>query len=484
MSQEIIFTTLPHERTEIDGEQFLKLSVFVSIKLGTPNDTTLSQFEDIISWPQKILDADFKFKLQNGAVVQAIDQNQLIDADLFRNIFHKDIRVDDFKQDDLSLKRIHSFPMVHIKEFVLSNYKQIAIESPKRMVTPENFVDETKFGAISRNKLDPQNIDRVVTPGRKMDIKANKLLFKKEDEGKDFKNRIKRDKFMRFSSQMKPKDDFVELRQFHKLDKKVVRDIAFQIKKPSFEFHDIMAVVNSYPQIMRKLGIVLDFLISYNSTIPSAGTISLVPDALVFEEEGTSVSIPATAYTITSSGFYIGDKPNTIFKQGYVKINTNEFSVIQIDADGAALKTNNMTENKVQQIARFYETRAELAVSRNLKFRQVQDVEPPEEEGLPFIRSAGIAITKNGMAEHLFSSINMNVVLQQEFIKAKPKIIQVQRKASPGMVALIAPLRVKVPETILFSTDIIQGYRMDIAYKEEPDKWYSLHQRQDEYSST
>ena len=42
MPQEIIFTTLPHQRTNIEGEDVLKLSVFVSVKLSTlPDDTTL-----------------------------------------------------------------------------------------------------------------------------------------------------------------------------------------------------------------------------------------------------------------------------------------------------------------------------------------------------------------------------------------------------------------------------------------------------------
>ena len=102
MPQEIIFTTLPHRRETIEGSDVLKVSVFVSVKLSTPSDTTLAQFEDILNWPQKVLDADFKFRLNDGTVLDAVLQEKLIDPELFKNIFHPGIKVDDFKEEDLS----------------------------------------------------------------------------------------------------------------------------------------------------------------------------------------------------------------------------------------------------------------------------------------------------------------------------------------------------------------------------------------------
>ncbi len=483
MPQEIIFTTLPHQRLEVEGQPFLKLSVFVSVKLGTPVDTTLEQFEDILAYPQKILDGEFQFKLQNGTLLDATLQEGNIDPQLFQNIFHKDIRVDDFKQEDISAKRIYSFPIKHVKDFVIQNYKQVAVENPKRFVPVEKFVDENTFGAISRVKLDIRELDKEDSPRRATtSLKASKVMIRQDDDDRELKQEVRRDKFARFNVRMNPKTDFVQLRQFHKLDKKIKEGVAVKLKKPAFEFHDIMAVVNSYPQIMRKLGFVLDFLIPYNATIPSSGTIQLVPESLVFDEPETTVSIPATAYNLNNNGFYIGDKASSIFKLGFVKINSDEFSVVQVDADGAALKTHNMAENKVQEVARFYEARSQLSRSKVLKVKELEVVPPPEEEGLPYMRTAGIAVIKNGMAEHLFKSINVNVALQQSFYEASPKIMQVQKKNVQPNISPVAQLKVKEPVTVLYSDEVIQGYRMDIAYEDEPGNWYSLHQRQDEYS--
>uniref|UniRef100_UPI0032177872 hypothetical protein n=1 Tax=uncultured Draconibacterium sp. TaxID=1573823 RepID=UPI0032177872 len=498
MPQEIIFTTLPHKRTEINGEQFLQLSVYSTIKLSTPKDTTLSEFEDIMRFPHKILEADFQFRLNNGTILDAELVAENIDTNLFENIFHGDIKVDDFKEEEgLKIKNIHSFPIKHINDFVLKSYKEEAIVEPKKLVTPEKFVDENKFGAISRMKLDVKSVEEVETPRRKQSIKATNLFFKNDNPDRTLKNDLRRNRFQKFSKQMDPKLDFVQLRQFHKVDKNLtIRDTPVKLEKPRFEFHDITAVVNSYPQILRKLGFVLDFLIPYTSSnIPDSGTIGLVVNSLEFDEEGTTVSVPATAYNITSTGFYIGDKNDTIFKQGFVKINTDEFSVVQIDADGTALKAQNMAENKVQEIARFYEVKAELFKSENLKIKQMEDAPPPEDEGLPYMRSAGIAITKNGMAEHLYKRVESNIQLKQSFVATPIQKIQMQPRKirnlqqPGGNIQNIQPqplknlaLKVKLPEKVLYSTDVIQGYRMDIAYADNPTHWYSLHQRQDEYS--
>lgn len=497
MPQEIIFTSLPHQRIEKDGKQYLKLSVYTTIKLSTPKDTTLAEFEDILRFPHKLLDADFQFKLANGDILDAELIEENIDTDLFENIFHKDIKVDDFKdEDDIPKKNIYSFPAKHINEFVLNSYKEAAILNPTQKISPEAFVDDNKFGAISRMKLDVQTVDKVDTPTRKTTITAEQLYFKNDTDDTKLRTEIRRDKFLKFTKQMQPKDDFVQLRQFHKVDRKVITQITpVKIEKPRFEFHDIMAVVNSYPQILRKLGLVLDFLIPYNNSIPNTGNISLVINALEFDEEGTTVSLLPTAYQITDSGFYIGDKANTIFDKGFVKINTDEFSVVQIDADGTALKTNNMAETKVLEIAQFYEVKAELIKSRTLQIKQLEEPEPPEDEGLPYMRSAGIAITKNGMAEHLFKSIETNVELKKAFASTSVQKVElkqerlkrvggnlenIQLQQQPALQNIA--LKIKAPQKILYSTDVIQGYRMDIAYDNDPERWHSLHQRLDNYT--
>ncbi len=493
MPQEIIFTTLPHRRTDINGKPFLQLSVFTTIKLTTPRDTTLAKFEDILKFPQKILEGDFKFQLKSGTLLEAELIKENLDPELFGHIFHPEIKVDDFKEEDLSEKRFYSFPIQHIRDFVLKNYTKIAIERPKNLIGPEHFVDASQLGAITRLELDATGIEQVITPNRKSTLNASNLFYRNDNNDRVYKAELQQNRFKRFDQQMKPKEDFVQFRQFHRVDKKMVERVEpVKLEKPRFEFHDITSVVSSYPQVMRKLGFVLDFLVPWQSSIPNTGTIKLVINSLNLNEEETTLSTPSTAYKLTSTGFYTDDRLNTIFRQGFVKINTDEFSVVQIDADGTALKTYNMAETKIQEIARFYEMKGKLGISKRLLVSQQEEPEPPEDEGLPYSRTAGIAITKNGMAEHLLRRVTNNLQLKQKFMAAPVQRVTMNARSlkattgNPGNLQEAAPeslaLKIKVPETALYSEDVIQGYRMDIAYEDDPEKWYSLHQRQDQYT--
>ncbi len=466
MSQELIFTSLPHYRTEAGGKQYLKLSVFVSVRLKTAKDSNLGAFPDILNWAEKILASTYQFRFNNGVTINA----ELIkkpDAALFKDIFHSDIRMKGFMQEDLTVKRINSFPLKHVNDFLFKNYIKTAVESPTRLLTADKFIDDNSFGVISRLKLNETEINRVGTPRQTMRLKSSSLLIQRKDEENALRQHLMVNRVRAVSKEMNPVMDFAQFRTFHRLNKEPKARVVKPVKKPEFEFHEILSVINSYPQFMRKLGFVLDFHIPYQSDIPANGNVHFIPSGLQIDEGSSTLSAPPTAYVLTSTGFYVADKPDSIFSKGFVKINTDEFSVIQVDADGAAIKANNMTENKVHQIAKFYEAKSEVALSRKIDLTKVTPVEVPEDEGLPYMRSAGIAITKNGMAVHILSRFKSNMELQAMVIEKAP---------------FRAELKIKVPDNALYSSDLVQGYRMDIAYDEKPGKWYSLHKRQEEYT--
>ncbi|TRX71565.1 hypothetical protein [Carboxylicivirga sp. M1479] len=475
---EIILTTLPHEH-DLNND-VLKLSVFVSVKLNTPSDTTLASFPDIMTWPDKVLNADFGLRMDDGTLLEAqLDKNQ-INSELFQRLLHADIKVDDFKDDEaLVQKRIYSFPVKHVQDFILKTVKEEAVVNPSRKIKPERFVDESQLGAISQYKLQGDEVKRV-SQNKTRKASTAPIMMRQQDEDVQIRQKVRSNRFKSFEKDMNPKSDFAELRQFHKVDKAIKTTPKIQLEKPSFEFHDVVATINSYPQIMRKMGFVLDFSIPYDDKLSKKGTISLVPQNLELSDD-YALSIPNTAYEITDDGFFTRDKADSLFNQGFVKVNTNEFEVVQIDADGAALKTNNMTESKVQEIARFYEVKSEISRSKVVRQEILDEVEPPQEEGLPYVRSAGIAITKNGMAEHLFRRIERNVELKNEFKDVKVKSFDLKTIKSNKSQLELKSFKLKLPSKALYSDDVVQGYRMDIAYEEEPDSWHSLHWRQDMY---
>ena len=397
MKQSIIFTCLPHR---IDQENNLRFSVQVSLRLETASVKTLASFPDMENLPQKIMNSSFKIRLKNGDEHEVELNSSNLDEDLWQKLMHKDIRVDGFEQEDLTPTRIHSYPLKHIQSFVLDTYKKLGTQSPDRLLEPSQLRDPKGLGQISRFKkrdTPKQEVPTSTAAGRRV-FKESDFL----DVDETAENRLdevrKKNGFVPFAKQSNPKFDFAQFRDFHKTHKPTRTTPLPNIKKPEFEFHDILAVISNYPQIQRKLGVVLDFKMDLPNNFPNQNAFRLIVENLDFTMS-TDVSVPLTAYHLTQKGFYAQPKEDARVNMGFVKINTDRFTVFQIDTDGVALKMNQMVDNKVQEEVKLKVV--ELELSKSKKFNNgIVPVDPPEKEGLPSLRSTGIGIAGNGMGEH------------------------------------------------------------------------------------
>jgi hypothetical protein len=482
MAQKIIFTTLPHYRSKDGNEEYLHLSVAVSIRLETTSDSKLSQFPDMLNWPSLLKEKSFGFSFSGGKVVDATPENKHLRPELWSDLFHDNIRVKGFEQEDLSIKRIHSYPVKHVNDFVLKQFQRIAVVSPKRMLKPSAIIDPASFGQVSRFQLDNKKMETLnqiqiekindTTYQAKGPRIQPKELIKKDVQGLSrISDQIRQNKFVPFKQMAQPEDDFLQLRDFHKVEKKEVVRPALKIEKPTFEFHDMLAVITNHSIIQRYLGLILDFVIPLPQGIKKNGTVHFIPKNIVFTTSNTTVSAPPTAYQLSPEGFYTNAENNSVFSQGFVKINSDRFTVFQHDSDGAGIKTNMMAENKVKELADFQVRKTDRLLNHSFTLQQLEleedDDEEPTEEGLPSMRTVGIAIARNGMAEHL----------HQRFVKGKQLETQLLNPSD-----LKADLGAIIAQKPLYADDLVQGYRMDIAYAQEPDKWYSLHQRKQSYA--
>lgn len=475
MSQEIVFTTLPNGRTEKGGS--LRVSVFTTIQVKVPGNSNLGAHPDLLNWPDIMLNGQYRFQTGPGTYLEAVLDTSLIDKDLYKSVFHKDIRLKGYLPENFSQLRINSFPARQIKDYLLKNYVQTAIESPTRFLTADHFIDDSRFGVLSRYRFDDTEFSRISNPqmqtrqGRTR-AGVSRLLVKRPEISGIQKRAVSGMQFTPTTRIMNPVSDFASFRNFHRMDKWKRTSPPKKIEKPEFEFHEILSILNNYPQLMRKMGFVLDLVIKDFPKNLSTGSINLVPSSLAFAESDTVISVPATAFALTNDGFFAEDKADSVFARGFVKINTDDFSVVQVDADGVAVKAHNLAENKAQEVARYYTERAERKVIHlDDQEEDTPSAEPPSDEGLPFIRTAGIAVTRTGMAEQVYNRIQSNLNLQKVLMDDA-----VENKA------LVPGLRLKFPDNRLFSSDLIQGYRMDIAYESNPDTWYSLHRRKDSYA--
>jgi hypothetical protein len=471
MKQTIIFTALPHRRIDDNGTDSLKLSVTVSIRLDPGgSNSTLSHFDDMLQWTEQIKSAQYKIRFGNQDIEAKLNTDQ-IDTLLWNQLMHEKIKVKGYEKEDLTGHRLMSYPSRHIRDFVLNNYQKFAISNPTKPIPIEQFRDTAGLGAISRYRpLDEKTYEGLRDQKRRRELSEAEVFKGLKVDRNILERRLKIDqntRFVPYSEDARPDLDFFQLRDFHQVERQPLKVAPPKLKKPEFEFHDVLSIVSSYPQIQRKLALVLDFSVPHQNSIPNSGVLSLIPTGFNFKDE-TEISCPKVAYAITGDRFYVRSENTSIIDQGFVKVNTPAFNVFQIDADGAALKLNNQVENKIIEDTKLKIVNINLSGSQTLQAKKLPE-EKPEDTGLPAIRSAGIALARNGLAE----------VLHMRFQRANTFQAKLLNKNK-----FDNQLKIIIPDDgdALFADDVVQGYRMDIALSSDPDNWYSLHWKKDVYT--
>ncbi|MBL0153672.1 MAG: hypothetical protein IPP93_09355 [Chitinophagaceae bacterium] len=521
MSQKIIVTTSPWK--DYTKNKWM-LSCCMSIQLDAGINTKLSSFPDILNWIQKITQAGF-FVQWDKSMPQSINPSSAAkwDNDLYQKLFHANINVKTFQPLDLSNLVIRSYPAIHITNFILDTYKDVGNQKANELPRSKFYInDYQKLNDLSQVRL------KSTTPltSRNNNAVTNDFIQKGHEGKAQVKNKLQQSKAIGFSPAMDPKMDFGQFHNFHaKADKTINKQIK-AIPKPDFEYHDILTILTSYPVILRKLGLVIDFELP-GPPPAAAGTVRILPANLGFEQE-VNVSSPATAYQYTGQGFYAAAKAGSVIEKGMLKLNTDQFAVVQIDTDGAAMKLTGHTDtinlnlaDKLVRRSNFIKPvnefkRFTMRPAMNINVNAVNnnqddddDDDDDQDEGLPSLRSAGIGIIRNGLADHIYLKFTRNLEVYKNFVNpqvmlnnaalmntAKPaananpnikpvfnknnRITTIQRDKIS--VSLRQTELIPAPTEILYADDLIFGYRMDVAYEEKPAAWFSLHKRMNNYS--
>ncbi|GET26293.1 hypothetical protein [Prolixibacter sp. NT017] len=472
MKQSILFTALPNGRTSQNGQDYLRLSLAIAIQLAGSGKLKLKDFPDVLKWHDELNAMQFTLNMDGKeSVIQPVQDK--LDPSLWGDLFHGDIKVESYKKEDYTLSRIHSYQVASMKTFLLKTYTQFGTKSPEKVVRGKVLLENTEVKNIGRFRpLQETQIRQFqrqpITNIRPM---VTRELVKNNTLEEDHSKLLSARNYKELKLQAKvPAYNFVQLRDFHKYKMKMLQAPLLKIEKPEFEFHDILAALGSYPQLQRKFGLVLDFLVPVPENVAPESTLKIYPSVTDWEVE-TEISTPRTAYRLTSDGFYAREKNDTFLHNGFVKINTPEFSANQIDTDGTAVQLSEMVDNQIEKnsIRQIQVTEQNQQIERmtitNLALNLAHEKDEEEdEEGMPPMRSAGIGIIKNDIDVFVDHRFQITQKLQADFSATH------YRKREHNIIA---------PEEILYAEDVTLGYRMDIAYSEQPDKWYSLHRKQD-----
>jgi len=505
MKQTFIYTALPNGKITKEGVDYLRISMHCAMRLSHTSPTTLGQFPEILAWASKIKAAPgFKIRLDNSLIVDAVADTSLIEPSVWETMLHDDIKVFAFIVEDNSKKMIHAYPVAELSKSILGVYKEVGINSPTRFVNPAVMLQNLTIQSAGRYTINPGALGAVrdaSSPNvrkadirnsfRKINISAENVVQKTSENQQvhDYSQALRSQNYSLFREKNNEPDfQFIRFRDFHRVDSN--KRPAFKAPKvPEFEFHDIIAQLGDYPQVQRKTGMVVDLLIPYDPSWKAEGTIAAYPFGLDFEMD-SEISVNESAYRITSNGFFAREKAGSDVKNGFVMLNNGEFSTTQIDTDGVALQTVNQADKQIKVVA---DRTLHLTSAFRLMNEDDEKVDDEDDEvtysdnqkgeGLPVIRSSGIAIIKSNIDEYLNLKFSMANRLNQKLgtinsIAESKRTLNIQ---TLGLQATKANLRIMMPEAdILYADDLVMGYRMDISYSGEPEHWYSLHYKQDE----
>ncbi len=453
--QTINWTALPNGYSE-DGRS-LRISVLVSPRLEPDADQRLKSFPDFVDWPATLAQTTFVVRYGAGPVTRIAGNDTdgstcvdgrigLADSRLWRALFPEDTPVQPFQWRDLTNHKVLSYPAAEMDNLVRDLYSRLAATASDQLPTAATFLDDWKWrellSALSEN--DHAFRDRLTG------IRQTKQQFAAFKSG-SFKSNSLGSNLARFqlfhtpASKAKPKTDKVRPGD----PKRAAQWLGYEqvpMPKPvdlesEFHFHKIVAAMNQYPTLLRRLGLVIDLLVRRDAFAHAADELLSVEVELPAAAEDVARqpdASPRTRTRLSATHFQSvarvipANQPGFRVVNGLLDIDQN-FTLLQADVDGSGFKVMSFAESL-------------LMLDGSRAVHQIEPVtRKPRDMGAPSLRNAGLMLVQKRRGDLLEATIKR----QNDFNDALP--------AKP----------------IMFTQDLIRGYRIDI-WDDKTREWHSL----------
>lgn len=466
---ELTWTVLPNGRSGAKT----RATLYISPRLS--GGKKLSDFPQLQNWPSQIIDeqgnwkASFNLRFSGSkAPIRVVPvkhkggdrKTYTPDRELWEALFPPDTFVRSYEFNDLSERRIHSFPIQNIKKFIDNRYKKFAVTSPAKLPKVKTLLKDKKLQELSvyrpvRVKDDKD--ETLLIPGMEprdyaaLARSASKQFGEKVTASElmiaDMRRHVREEVNEQFTDPVKGKlkaiparppnarNDFMQLKRFNL--GRTVRGVTDKIDPPQMDFHQMVAAYGQHPSLLRLLGLAID--VEWEGSPPGdTGLVSLevTPRAL-------QTQAPQTNYRYSSGGpEFLGFQPRTKDGSEYdaccLRVGKSEYSLVSLDISGAGEKSINLSVD-LQRI------------SAN------RSAETKKRTGLPSLQSAGISLVRTGRAEFTV------------------KLFEQQRKLNYQLV--------KKKEVGLWADDLLRGYRIDV-HDGTSGEWRSLCRRKTTYTRT
>ncbi len=452
--QKIIWTALPHGT---DGKM-LKLSVFVSPRLMPGAVRTLDQFPDFWNpatghWPAKVRTLEFFAEIDTDpallpAKIVPVGPYgvQYHDPELWEGVFTAKTPVAPFEYSDFRPRVIRSYPVRGVMGLLRNFYTKIAEKNPEEH---PNTVEDPDLVEL-RNSLGPINFQFDKIMSRSMPRLPDLDRYLKESRVLDYSgyNSYGFASFEQFSFfQAQRFYDRSEWKEPYR-EKPNLSLVPKRLKRPDIDFHQILAALGDYPELMRRLGVVIELLVPAPTTAFNKIRVRLKSGGSGFSD--ANAVFPWTWCT-KDGGFRPLPRPGSndivdgmLGLKGandlYAKSKDRMYDVVQADPDGSALKTVDFSANLFR-----------LVMPKDRAYTT------PDGAALPALRSGGIGVVK----------FNRAAALSAQFVRGAARNLAATSGA-PGTIEL-------------YADDLVRGYRLDV---DDGERWRSLCRRDGTYLLT
>ncbi len=469
--QALLWTALPNGYSE--DKQSLRVSVLVSPRLDAEADPQqLSSFPDFANWPGTL--AGTKFIVHFGADSVAIAGDDTTsdsridttlggpDTNCWNALFPGATFVRGFGFRDLSNNQVLSYPAANIDALVRNLYSQLAASAQDELPKVSDILGNPTWDGLVTTVA--QNDRRFLNhAGSMRDPRRQFSIF--GDGG--FQNLKGSAQDLALFQLFHTPSSTPEIHQYAVPPgdpKSYAKWLGYKqtaLPKPAdfekeIDFHQIVAAMNQYPTLLRRLGLVVDLLIAKTEFGPSANAGLWVEVQLPPGDPGVTrvPDVSARTRTLLDATRFVA-LPRPIPQpgdyravNGLLVLDPKVFKLVQVDADGAGLKVMN-----------FARTLGRMKQEQDQRRDPVSKHE--REAGAPALRNAGLMLVH----------VNRGAMLKNSFTRQK------QFNAAAELIQNGASLQ---PPPELFAEDLVRGYRIDI-WNGATQVWRSLCQREAHY---
>jgi hypothetical protein len=441
--ERIIWTAIP---AGFDAEGRLRLSVHVAPRLttddGDTSERTLDEYATFASWAERVAELEWgvEFAPQLGGQVAgygASPEATMLDADLWKVVFPGETLVRPHAFRDHAKRNLHVFPVRDVLGFVEQTYAALAAAGPDLPPVADPKGPLAIFGALdglTDRLADSKSFWEEL--GRAQERAAGSEL----DDGK-----VVHESFANPSlpwDQQAAQAALTEATRFYYRPGSRRPDLPEGYiepppEAPRFDFHEIVSLLGDHPAVLRRLGLIVDLVVELAeplAELPAQGVVRVIPHGDLPEEPRS----PWTRYDLEDRWF--GARPNWELRmeRGLVNLTREFWDLFQVDVDGAALKA-----------VGFGGTLGAMLDPELVSY------DTPTETGAPTLRSAGLALVRQGRGD----------LLLEDLVARREKNAAIEGGNADHIE--------------LFAEDLVRGYRVDVWDDDAPsgERWHSLHER-------